>query len=97
MPPLERQSRRFSRAIRQGHLVIAVFPIKLEVTARVGPLIDSCHQGKSAFLTRDETLGKWMEANFVKGLVRVDGQPHACATCHGEPFNGDVFGTWAKK
>jgi len=37
-----------------------------------------------------------MENNFVGKLARRDGTDHACATCHGEPFKGDILGAWRK-
>jgi hypothetical protein len=57
---------------------------------------DSCHQGKTEFLARDdrEALASWMQVNFVNNLTRVDGQPESCASCHGLPFEGQFLGKW---
>lgn len=54
---------------------------------------DSCHRGKASFLERTSlpALGEWMKENYVTKLVRTDGQPHACATCHGDPFEGKIL------
>ena len=65
---------------------------------------DSCHGGKATFLDRSDRkeLAGWMRRAFVEGLdvvprergplARTDGKEHNCATCHGEPFEGDIFG-----
>jgi hypothetical protein len=57
---------------------------------------DSCHQGKRNFLDRSnlDSLKVWMQDNFVDKLERKDGQKLECATCHGEPFDGDFVGKW---
>jgi hypothetical protein len=54
---------------------------------------DSCHQGQKDFLDRSnhQGLANFMSANFVGKLQRVDGQTHDCSTCHGNPFQGDIF------
>ncbi|MDB4965920.1 MAG: hypothetical protein JWN44_1609 [Myxococcales bacterium] len=59
---------------------------------------DSCHQGRATFLDRsdDDALAAWMDANFVGKLVRSDGGKHACATCHGTPFDGHFLDGWQK-
>ncbi|MDB4937099.1 MAG: hypothetical protein JWP87_4071 [Labilithrix sp.] len=59
---------------------------------------DSCHQGKMEFLDRadDKALGAWMKNNFVDKLARRDGAEHGCATCHGEPFKGEILDGWSK-
>ncbi|CAN5924672.1 hypothetical protein BH11MYX4_BH11MYX4_28500 [soil metagenome] len=59
---------------------------------------DSCHQGKMEFLDRadDRSLGAWMKENFVGKLARADRAEHGCATCHGEPFVGDVLARFSK-
>ena len=55
---------------------------------------DSCHDGKATFLDRSDAkqLAAWMEQAYVAPLSRADGNEHNCATCHGEPFEGDIFG-----
>ncbi|HEY8074544.1 MAG TPA: photosynthetic reaction center cytochrome c subunit family protein [Labilithrix sp.] len=57
---------------------------------------DSCHQGHMKFLDRGDkkALGKWMEANFVTPLKRLDKKDHACATCHGEDFDPKFLDKW---
>ena len=56
---------------------------------------DSCHAGKATFLDRSDRkrLADWMQAGYVATLSRADGREHSCATCHGEPFEGHIFGT----
>lgn len=60
---------------------------------------DSCHQGSAKVLDRSDkrALGAWMEENFVVKMKRRDGQEHGCATCHGDPFEGDFLEDWAKE
>jgi hypothetical protein len=59
-----------------------------------GPVYcDSCHQGKAKFLNRHAPLRSWMTTNFVDKLKRTDGTEHNCGTCHGTPFQGDIFGS----
>ena len=59
---------------------------------------DTCHQGSIKFLDRsnDDALASWMQDNLVDRLERKDGNDHACATCHGEPFAGPMLGAWRK-
>jgi hypothetical protein len=59
---------------------------------------DSCHQGKGEFLDKSDkkVLAAWMDAEYTKRMKR-HGQAQACATCHGEPFNGDIISEWRKK
>jgi hypothetical protein len=59
---------------------------------------DSCHQGKDTFLERGDkdALSSWMQDNFVAKFARVDGAAQSCASCHGEPFNGDFLSVWAE-
>jgi hypothetical protein len=62
---------------------------------------DSCHQGTATFLSRgdpapDGPMGHWMRANYVNPLARVDGAPHDCSTCHGDPFHADFLDSWAQ-
>jgi hypothetical protein len=61
---------------------------------------DSCHAGRATFLDRSDAhvegaLGQWMQASYVAPLVRRDGAPHDCATCHGVPFVGGFLADWA--
>ena len=60
---------------------------------------DSCHEGKATFLDRSDRsqLGDWMQQAYVAPLSRTDEKEHNCATCHGEPFEGDIFGKRWKK
>lgn len=60
---------------------------------------DSCHGGRGRFLDRhdDKGLRAWMDANFVSKLKRVDGKPHACESCHGDPFQPKILDAWAKR
>jgi len=59
---------------------------------------DSCHQGRMKFLDRHDkkALGAWMDQNYVANMKRRDGKEHACETCHGDPFDGDILARWAK-
>jgi hypothetical protein len=54
---------------------------------------DSCHRGHEKILARDDdkTLAKWMKGNYVEKLTRADKADHGCATCHGKPFETDIF------
>ncbi len=58
---------------------------------------DSCHQGQAQFLDRSDlaAVGLWMQINFVDQLERVDGLPHGCETCHGDPLNYDLISDWS--
>ena len=70
-----------------------------EMRLKQGGLLfcDSCHQGKDAFLVREDPKGLsgWMAANFAGGLVSKAGAETTCTTCHGEPFNGSFLDVWA--
>lgn len=59
---------------------------------------DSCHQGKAKFLEKGDkkALGAWMEDHFEHGLKRRDETAVSCASCHGDPFEGDILDVWAK-
>jgi len=71
-----------------------------------GPVFcDSCHQGKLSFLDRRDmkALSKWMDEHYVDELKRVAAGAgpsapleHGCATCHGDPFEGDILELWRK-
>jgi|GEM_PF-3666895 len=61
---------------------------------------DSCHQGSPKNLARQskEALKAHMKTEYVGRLVRRDGEPMECASCHGTPFDGDfIEGRWAEK
>jgi hypothetical protein len=59
---------------------------------------DSCHAGQKEPLDRHDkrALAAWMDANLVARLKRTDGEDHSCETCHGDPFEPDIFSTWLK-
>jgi len=58
-----------------------------------GIFCDSCHQGKMNMLARDDdkVLAEFMKTNYVGKMKRADGAEHKCATCHGDPFEPDIF------
>jgi hypothetical protein len=60
---------------------------------------DSCHQGHLKFLDRKDKkeLSKWMDANFVSKLKRLDKKEHGCETCHGDPFDPKFLDKWEKE
>jgi len=39
-------------------------------------------------------LSKWMDANFVSKLKRLDKKEHGCETCHGDPFDPKFLAKW---
>jgi hypothetical protein len=56
---------------------------------------DSCHHGGLTFLEHSSSLGKWMDANFVKGMtVTAKKASRKCQDCHGEPFNQYFLEDW---
>lgn len=59
---------------------------------------DSCHQGQAKFLNRSDpaALERWMQVNLVDRLERVDGKPHGCETCHGDPPNYELLAAWSR-
>ena len=59
---------------------------------------DTCHQGRRKLLDRSDkkALSKWMDANFVAKLKRVDKKEHGCETCHGDPFEAQILAQWSK-
>jgi hypothetical protein len=59
---------------------------------------DSCHQGQARFLDRSDSdaVTLWMQINLVDKLERVDGEPHGCETCHGEPANYELIDAWSE-
>jgi hypothetical protein len=44
----------------------------------------------------DDALAAWMQDNFVGKLARSDGAQHGCATCHGDPFDGEFLDEWKR-
>ncbi len=54
---------------------------------------DTCHQGNIKLLARDDdkVLAAFMKANYVEKMTRTDKAEHKCATCHGDPFDPDIF------
>ncbi len=61
---------------------------------------DSCHQGSMRVLDKHDKkeLAKWMQAELVDKVKRVDKKEHGCDTCHGDPFEGEFLDkVWAKK
>jgi hypothetical protein len=54
---------------------------------------DSCHQGRRRMLDRSDkkALAKWMQTEYLSKLSRSDRGEHSCATCHGDPFDGEIF------
>jgi hypothetical protein len=54
---------------------------------------DTCHQGKMKVIARDDdkVLAAFMKANYVEKMTRGDKAEHKCATCHGDPFDPDIF------
>lgn len=54
---------------------------------------DTCHQGKMKILARDDdrVLAEFMKQNYVGKLTRADKAEQKCATCHGDPFDPDIF------
>ena len=54
---------------------------------------DSCHNGSMNILERSnpEALSAFMKAEYAHKVTRLDKSPHACKTCHGEPFEGDII------
>jgi hypothetical protein len=73
---------------------------QLELASGEPFFCDSCHQGKPLFLDREDPAAvmAWMRVNMVGKLVRRDGQPNDCVTCHGEPpgvYDG-LLALWAE-
>ena len=56
---------------------------------------DSCHGGKMTFLDRHDkkALSAWMDDNFVSKMKKSNpkDKDHSCATCHGDPIEGQIF------
>jgi hypothetical protein len=59
-----------------------------------GPVFcDSCHNGKSKLLAREDkdALQKFMEEQYQNKMSRADGEEHSCSTCHGGEFETKIF------
>jgi hypothetical protein len=54
---------------------------------------DSCHHGHEELLARGDrkALSKFMRENYEAKLERSDKKEHNCETCHGDPFEGEIF------
>ncbi len=60
---------------------------------------DSCHQGRTRLIDRHDkkALARWMQAELVDKVGRTDRKAHGCETCHGDPYEGDIFDKlWSK-
>jgi hypothetical protein len=57
---------------------------------------DSCHDGTMYMLDRRDTakLTSHMGENLVGQMARVDGRPHDCTTCHGDPPDYAMLTAW---
>jgi hypothetical protein len=69
---------------------------RLQTSAGAPIFCDTCHQGRVTFLDRSDSraLRGWMKTNFVEGLEQKDGSGQGCATCHGNPFDGEFLSGW---
>jgi hypothetical protein len=73
------------------------FAAKLSLADGSPVFCDSCHQGRIKLLDRSDkqALRKWMQAAFVDGVTRKDGQPEKCETCHVD-WNMTFLSTWGR-
>ena len=57
---------------------------------------DSCHQGQSVFLRRDDrdALSAYMSESYTDKLKRAGGKDVECETCHGDPMNPRFLKSW---
>jgi hypothetical protein len=57
---------------------------------------DSCHNGAIFHLDRRDStkLAEYMCSAMVDAVRRVDGRPHDCTTCHGDPPDMRLLETW---
>jgi hypothetical protein len=57
---------------------------------------DSCHDGALFNLDRRDprVTAAYMCEALTDGLRRVDGRPHECTTCHGDPPDFHILATW---
>lgn len=57
---------------------------------------DSCHDGNLFMLDRrDEAkVTHHMNAVLVGQMMRIDGRPHDCTSCHGDPPDFKMMTTW---
>lgn len=69
---------------------------RLQTSAGAPIFCDTCHQGRVTFLDRSDSraLRGWMKTNFVEHLEQKDGSTQGCATCHGDPFDGEFLSKW---
>jgi hypothetical protein len=69
------------------------FVAKLRDSSGAPIFCDTCHQGEMKILARDDDkiLAAFMKANYVEKMTRADQAEHKCATCHGDPFDPDIF------
>lgn len=69
------------------------FVAKLRDSSGAPIFCDTCHQGKMQMLARadDKVLAAFMKENYVGKMTRADEAEHKCATCHGDPFEPDIF------
>jgi len=60
------------------------FAAKLTMADGSPVFCDSCHQGRVVQLDRsdEKALSHWMQASFVDGMKRKDGQEEQCESCH---------------
>jgi len=75
------------------------FSRKLAMSDGAPLYCDSCHQGRMKFIDRHDkkALSTWMGQNFVDKEKRKDGKDHGCETCHGDPFDNEIFEKWTGK
>ena len=57
---------------------------------------DSCHDGDMFMLDRRDTakVTHHMNAVLVGQMTRIDGRPHDCTSCHGDPPDFKMLTTW---
>ena len=57
---------------------------------------DSCHDGDMFMLDRRDTakVTHHMNAVLVGQMTRIDGRPHDCTSCHGDPPDFKILTTW---
>jgi hypothetical protein len=55
---------------------------------------DSCHAGSARILNRADKEGAkaFMKSDYAGKIHRADKKPMDCKTCHGDPFQTDIFG-----
>jgi hypothetical protein len=57
---------------------------------------DSCHDGDMFMLDRRDTakVTRHMSETLVGQMTRIDGRPHDCTSCHGDPPDFKMLTTW---